>query len=105
MRISYWSSDVCSSDLRTCLEALITLAIVSFLVLAAWYGGKVAWAVRFQTLAGLDISISWAYLAIPTGAILAIFGTIAHFFNHQPRSEERRVGKECDSTCKTRWSP
>src|SRR3546814_20297762 len=21
------------------------------------------------------------------------------------RSEERRVGKECDSTCRTRWSP
>src|SRR3546814_11738605 len=24
---------------------------------------------------------------------------------HQPRSEERRVGKECVSTCRTRWSP
>src|SRR3546814_16952905 len=22
-----------------------------------------------------------------------------------PRSEERRVGKECDSTCRSRWSP
>src|SRR3546814_16330925 len=43
----------CKGPYRTCLEALITLAIVSFLVLAAWYGGKVAWAVRFQTLAGL----------------------------------------------------
>src|SRR3546814_9237484 len=24
---------------------------------------------------------------------------------HQPRSEERRVGKECVSTCRSRWSP
>src|SRR3546814_15046605 len=24
---------------------------------------------------------------------------------HVPRSEERRVGKECVSTCRTRWSP
>src|SRR3546814_16431921 len=23
----------------------------------------------------------------------------------EPRSEERRVGKECVSTCRTRWSP
>src|SRR3546814_18875076 len=27
------------------------------------------------------------------------FGTMIH------RSEERRVGKECVSTCRTRWSP
>src|SRR3546814_6971930 len=24
---------------------------------------------------------------------------------HIPRSEERRVGKECVSTCRSRWSP
>src|SRR3546814_2412947 len=24
---------------------------------------------------------------------------------HEPRSEERRVGKECVSTCRSRWSP
>src|SRR3546814_17970957 len=24
---------------------------------------------------------------------------------HQQRSEERRVGKECVSTCRSRWSP
>src|SRR3546814_11212813 len=26
-------------------------------------------------------------------------------FNKQNRSEERRVGKECVSTCRSRWSP
>src|SRR3546814_14026644 len=26
-------------------------------------------------------------------------------FQFLPRSEERRVGKECVSTCRTRWSP
>src|SRR3546814_10910706 len=24
---------------------------------------------------------------------------------HEPKSEERRVGKECVSTCRSRWSP
>src|SRR3546814_11076749 len=27
------------------------------------------------------------------------------YFNNQIRSEERRVGKECVSTCRSRWSP
>src|SRR3546814_18941543 len=26
-------------------------------------------------------------------------------FEHEQRSEERRVGKECVSTCRSRWSP
>ena len=27
------------------------------------------------------------------------------FVNREGRSEERRVGKECVSTCRSRWSP
>src|SRR3546814_11075269 len=35
-------------------------------------------------------------------AVLAVaLGTAAHVL----RSEERRVGKECVSTCRSRWSP
>src|SRR3546814_5461103 len=29
----------------------------------------------------------------------------AHRADAQPRSEERRVGKACVSTCRSRWSP
>src|SRR3546814_14316151 len=34
-------------------------------------------------------------------------GSFAHGYTHSghPRSEERRVGKECVSTCRSRWSP
>ena len=35
-------------------------------------------------------------------------GLLSHFTNSRPklpRSEERRVGKECVSTCRSRWSP
>ena len=28
-----------------------------------------------------------------------------HFYTFETRSEERRVGKECVSTCRSRWSP
>src|SRR3546814_19419662 len=37
-----------------------------------------------------------------TGLSFAIFGAVGLLFG---RSEERRVGKECVSTCRSRWSP
>src|SRR3546814_18920933 len=32
-------------------------------------------------------------------------GVEAQGWRHRGRSEERRVGKECVSTCRSRWSP
>src|SRR3546814_20824556 len=43
-----------------------------------------------------------------TRNMLEIFGNVSpEFFivYRQKRSEERRVGKECVSTCRSRWSP
>src|SRR3546814_16850785 len=31
--------------------------------------------------------------------------TLTDFHHEKPRSEERRVGNECVSTCRCRWSP
>src|SRR3546814_8428654 len=68
MRISDWSSDVCSSDLlRRLLLGLFLLGAVP------GRGDR-------------------RHLAAP-----------GH--RHLRRSEERRVGKECVSTCRSRWSP
>src|SRR3546814_19039741 len=38
----------------------------------------------------------------PLGQEIAV-GLVLHAVQH--RSEERRVGKECVSTCRSRWSP
>src|SRR3546814_10328714 len=65
MRISDWSSDVCSSDLGGASS------------LAFW---------RDEA-------------SVPGGQILS--GELSL----DERSEERRVGKECVSTCRSRWSP
>src|SRR3546814_14673612 len=36
----------------------------------------------------------------------AVFLTVQNFIEMEPhRSDERRVGKECVSTCRSRWSP
>src|SRR3546814_18881704 len=40
-----------------------------------------------------------------SGKSPVIFGRSADFAKAADRSEERRVGKECVSTCRSRWSP
>ena len=45
------------------------------------------------------------------GAFFDFDGTVIHgysandFYQDRVRSEERRVGKECHTTCRSRWSP
>src|SRR3546814_4568106 len=68
MRISDWSSDVCSSD--------------------------------------LDPDRAAAFLAKSDADLISLArGALANPDWVDRRSEERRVGKECVSTCRSRWSP
>src|SRR3546814_14167732 len=97
MRISDWSSDVCSSDLfdQTLLrEALANehqLALKGT-VSEADYRAIQALESRLPALsAGL---LNWPR-TLPDGEWIA----------RPERSEERRVGKECVSTCRSRWLP
>src|SRR3546814_13454426 len=96
MRISDWSSDVCSSDLLF-IAILIALAKPMGLWLFTLYEGRSTPLHRllgpvergFYRLAGIDPGAEqgWRRYAL-----------------HMLRSEERRVGKECVSTCRSRWS-
>src|SRR3546814_12068867 len=110
MRISDWSSDVCSSDLTT---------NILFICGGAFAGLDKIIGDRLQ---GKSIGFG-AHVAAPderrTGEVLRKcepedllkFGLIPEFIGRLPviatleRSEERRVGKECVSTCRSRWSP
>src|SRR3546814_14497132 len=98
MRISGWSSDVCSSDLFAGLGSALALAACS----ATGSGGEeVASTPDAATPAadGTEQSPPFpsTYKAYP-GELPALVGATV-------RSEERRVGKECVSTCRARWSP
>lgn len=42
------------------------------LALATFYGVKMLGIVRYQTLAGLGVSIGWIYAAVPVGCAIAI---------------------------------
>src|SRR3546814_11557706 len=100
MRISDWSSDVCSSDLhfdRTILPGAVA-AMPSL-------GGP---AYVAPTLKATDTDLSYKlglqYQATPD--VMAYF-TYTRGYKGPAinRSEERRVGKECVRKCRSRWLP
>src|SRR3546814_12255588 len=104
MRMSYWSSDVCSSDLiRTCRIPCKGLSTDS---------PKVQLPVRtvHDLNAGLDgftgrtLKVVASYFNKQSKALGNQLFRFANFpvFPHI-RSDERRVGTECDSTCRSRW--
>src|SRR3546814_17555303 len=100
MRISDWSSDVCSSDLFENID-LYEEAVKS--VVSGEPGRYAYGTAGTPTTAQLAQVISEVEgrghdcrtALVPSGkhAIIAV------------RSEERRVGEECVSTCSSRWSP
>src|SRR3546814_15054072 len=96
MRISDWSSDVCSSDLRLHQLARGAIDIVGDLERAAEAAG----------LGAHDHEV--LHVGAPPGMRAAAenldFGK-RHAHLAPLRSAERRVGKECVSTCRSRWSP
>lgn len=71
---------------RRALEAAVAVATIVLLGILAWFGIDLAERVRFQNLAGLEIPISYAYAAIPAGALVAMLAVVAHFLD--PRREE-----------------
>src|SRR3546814_8356336 len=86
VRISDWSSDVCSSDLDA--------------------GGEVADRARAGAhQVDLDAQAVAEHAARITDAAAAVDRIADGDGVDYLRSEERRVGKECVSTCRSRWSP
>src|SRR3546814_16734813 len=131
MRISDWSSDVCSSDLLLPLPGGPPDAPGDHLPVArragcgqlrdgpgrlgdprphhgtgdagrrTTPGARSGRVLSMLSIRGLSVSyagvpaVQDVTLDLPTGQVLAVLG----------RSEERRVGQECVSTCKSRGSP
>src|SRR3546814_15292160 len=105
MRISDWSSDVCSSDLKESkrVDDFIVFAMsaaTQALNDANWHPSTEEEKCRSGTMIGSGI-----------GGLEGIAETALILHEKGPRrvspfrSEERRVGKECVSTCRSRWSP
>src|SRR3546814_15369737 len=97
MRISDWSSDVCSSDLfAVSLPDLLVFdqdldlknRIHCHYMIGLGYLG-----LQDNAAAGKELETTLEMNPYHQGAAVHL------------RSEERRVGKECVSTCRSRWSP
>src|SRR3546814_13784233 len=119
MRISDWSSDVCSSDLDGLLRLDravgddVAHPVVAVLV------GDVADHLTTTTFVEVDVEVGHGDAvgveeSLEDQAVLERIevGDPHGIGDHRPgarttarRSEERRVGKECVSTCRSRWSP
>lgn len=72
--------------LQRALEAATLASALSILGIMFWFGWMMAQRVKFQEMAGLEVSMSWGYAAIPIGAVFAMIGAVAHFLDR--RSEE-----------------
>lgn len=63
------------------LEYFITLLCLLFFILVAYYGYRMGLRVLPQRLAGMDVSMAWAYAALPVGSIFAIIALIGRLFD------------------------
>src|SRR3546814_4430614 len=88
MRISDWSSDVCSSDLLCAPTTSVSMTI----------NGPAPMILAMFMNTAIDQQVE-KYLREDQKRWDEAHKKI------EARSEERRVGKECVSTCRSRWSP
>src|SRR3546814_17839894 len=98
MRISDWSSDVCSSDLK---EKRGRMPVGFYKLVDCPEGTSDSECARRQGLIPdwrIKLQSHW-HKGLTTAGFPLDAG------NDDGRSEERRVGKECVSTCRSRWSP
>src|SRR3546814_13729837 len=129
MRISDWSADVFSSDLRTisivllgvcALLSVIAIALINNTIRLAIYSQR--FIIKSMQLVGATknfIKRPFLWLGILHGllgalAAIVLLTGLVYFAERQlpelnavlnyGRSEERRVGKECVSTCRSLWS-
>jgi TRAP-type C4-dicarboxylate transport system permease small subunit len=68
------------------VRRIILLASLAYLSVLVWFGINLVTRVRFQTFASMELSMGWAYAALPLGAGLAIVAVLANYLD--PLNEE-----------------
>src|SRR3546814_13446929 len=116
MRISDWSSDVCSSDLWLVENGIRTGDRVG--VFSTNHSSTVMLFLALARIGGIMVPVNPEFGVPEASYVLnnaqvrgvvcspeAYSRTVQACATLGSRSEERRVGKECVSTCRSRWSP
>ena len=69
---------------RRVLDAVVCVAALALIAVIIWWGWDYANRGKVQTMIGLeDVSMFWAYLALPVGGVFSILGIIGNLLDPQ----------------------
>lgn len=70
--------------LRRVLDHVVCLAALVLMLLVIWWGWDYAQRGKVQTVTGLeDVSMFWAYLAMPVGGVFSLLGILGNLLDPQ----------------------
>src|SRR3546814_18653583 len=103
LRISDWSSDLCSSDLLTNVAPLgIVVLGQAMVILVRGFDLSIASVMATAAVIATEFDETTNLSVLPIFGIVLAMSVVVGLVNG--RSDERRVGNECVSTLRYRWS-
>ncbi len=68
--------------MKRVLDAVVSIAALALMIVVLWWGFDYAMRGRVQSMAGLEsISMVWAYLALPVGAVFSLIGIAGNYLD------------------------
>lgn len=68
--------------IKRVLDAVVSIAALALMLVVLWWGFDYAMRGRVQSMAGLEsISMVWAYLALPVGAVFSLIGIVGNYLD------------------------
>ncbi|MDI3380010.1 TRAP transporter small permease [Xenophilus aerolatus] len=68
--------------IKRLLDAVVSIAALALMLVVLWWGFDYAMRGRVQSMAGLEsISMVWAYLALPVGAVFSLIGIVGNYLD------------------------
>ena len=70
--------------IRRVLDAVVCLAALGLIAVIVWWGWDYANRGKVQSMIGLeDVSMFWAYLALPVGGLFSVIGILGNLLDPQ----------------------
>ena len=80
---------ISSKSIQRVLDWVVFLAALTLVCVILWWGWDYSLRGKVQTVIGLeDVSMFWAYVAMPIGALFSIIGLIGNLLDPQHRELE-----------------
>ena len=70
--------------MRRVLDSVVALAALTLIAIIIWWGWDYANRGKVQSMIGLeDVSMFWAYMAMPVGALFSVLGIVGNWLDPQ----------------------